>query len=76
LDSLHPSVGQANEFSAPDGLSLERVLTVQRDAVEAFEPVCASVTAYNPNFDRDGRMAAAATEIVLGLAGIGTGQAA
>jgi len=76
LDSLDPSVGQANEFSAPDGLPLERVLMLQREAVEAFEPVCAAVTAYNPEFDPDGRMASAATEIVLGLAGIGTGEAA
>jgi arginase len=76
LDCLDPSVGQANEFSAPDGLSLERVLLLQREAVEAFEPVCAAVTAYNPDFDADGRMAAAATEIVVGLAAIGTGQEA
>jgi arginase len=76
LDSLDPAVGEANEFSAPDGLSLEQVLMLQREAVEAFEPVCAAVTAYNPDFDSDGRMAGAATEIVLGLAGIGTGQEA
>lgn len=48
----------------------------QREAIEAFEPVCAAVTAYNPDFDRDGRMANAASEIVLGLAGIGTGESA
>jgi arginase len=72
LDSLDPSVGQPNEFSSPDGLSLQQVLMLQREAVEAFEPICAAVTAYNPDFDRDGRMANAATEIVLGLAGIGT----
>jgi arginase len=76
LDSLDPSVGQANEFSAPDGLSLGRVLMLQREVVEGFDPVCAAVTAYNPDFDSDGRMAGAATEIVLGLAGIGTGQEA
>jgi arginase len=76
LDSLDPSVGQANEFSAPDGLSLERVLMLQREAIESFEPVCASVTAYNPAFDGDGRVAGAATEIVLGLAAIGTGEEA
>jgi arginase len=76
LDSLDPSVGQANEFAAPDGLSLEQVLMLQREAIEAFEPVCASVTAYNPDFDSDGRMAGAATEIVLGLAAIGTGKEA
>jgi arginase len=76
LDCLDPSVGKANQFSAPDGLSLERVLMLEREAVEAFELVCAAVTAYNPDFDPDGRMAAAATEIVLGLAGIGTGSEA
>jgi arginase len=76
LDCLDPSVGQANEFSAPDGLSLSRVLMLQREVVEGFQPVCASVTAYNPDFDPDGRMAGSATEIVLGLAGIGTGQEA
>jgi arginase len=76
LDSLDPSVGQANEFSAPDGLSLEQVLMLQREAVEAFEPVCAAVTAYNPDLDPEGRMAGAATEVVLGLAGIGTGKQA
>jgi arginase len=76
LDSLDPSVAPANEFSAPGGLSLERVLMLQREAVEAFEPVCAAVTAYNPDFDDRGRMAGAATEIVLGLAAIGTGREA
>ena len=70
------SVGQANEFSAPDGLALERVLVLQREAVEAFDVSCASVTAYNPDFDADGRMAAAAAEIVLGVAAIGTGEEA
>ncbi|MEA2377086.1 MAG: hypothetical protein QOD13_993, partial [Thermoleophilaceae bacterium] len=35
-----------------------------------------AVTAYNPAFDDDGRMARAATEIVLGLARIGTGAEA
>ena len=49
---------------------------LQREVVEAFEPVCAAVTAYNPEFDPDGRMACAATEIVQGLAGIGTGETA
>jgi arginase len=76
LDSLDPSVGQANEFWSPDGLSLGRVIVLQREAVEGFDPVCAAVTAYNPDFDSDGRMAGAAMEIVLGLAGIGTGQEA
>jgi arginase len=76
LDSLDPSVGRANEFAAPDGLPLERVLMLQREAVEAFEPVCAAVTAYNPDFDSDGKMAGAAGEIVLGLAAIGTGKQA
>jgi arginase len=76
LDSLDPSVGQANEFAAPDGLPLERVLMLQREAVEAFEPICAAVTAYNPDFDSDGKMAGAAGEIVLGLAAIGTGKQA
>jgi arginase len=76
LDSLDPSVGQANEFSAPDGLSLEQVLVLQREAVEGFELVCAAVTAYNPDLDSDGRMAGAATEIVRGLAGLGTGKQA
>jgi arginase len=76
LDSLDPSVGRANEFSAPDGLSLAQVLMLQREAAEGFELVCAAVTAYDPDFDGDGRMAGAATEIVLGLAGIGTGEEA
>jgi arginase len=76
LDCLDPSVGRANEFSAPDGLSLQQVLTLQREAVEAFDPVCAAVTAYDPDFDPDGRIAAAAMEIVLGLAAIGTGRQA
>jgi arginase len=76
LDSLDPSVGRANEFSAPDGLSLEQVLALQREAVEGFDLVCASVTAYDPDFDGDGRMAAAAGEIVVGLAQVGTGELA
>jgi arginase len=76
LDCLDPSVGQANEFSAPDGLSLGRVLVLQREVIEGFEPVCAAVTAYNPDFDPDGRMAGAATEIVLELARVGTGEEA
>jgi arginase len=76
LDSLDPSVGQANEFSAPDGLSLDRVLALQREAVEAFDVVCASVTAYDPDFDGDGAIAGAAAQIVTGLARTGTGAEA
>jgi arginase len=76
LDSLDPSIGQANEFAAPDGLAMEQVLALMRETVEAFEPTCAAVTAYNPAFDSEGRVAGAATEIVLGLAAIGTGTEA
>ncbi len=63
LDVLDPGEGQANEFAAPGGLSLgelrEAVATIGRSVpVEA-----ATLSAYDPSYDADGRIGAAAVTL-------------
>jgi arginase len=64
LDVLDPSVGRANPFLVPGGLSR---LSLQNaiDAIGRRMPIAAAaVTAYAPEYDEDGRMCRAALQIV------------
>jgi len=64
LDVLDPSVGRANPFLVPGGLSL---LSLQNaiSAISRRMPIgAAAVTAYAPEYDEDGRICIAALQIV------------
>ena len=67
LDVLDPSVGRANPFLVPGGLSLVSL----QDAIDAIGrtlPIAAAaVTAYAPESDENGRMCRAALQIVDAL---------
>jgi arginase len=68
LDSLDPSEGTANQYSAPGGLSRAQLLAGVTDVFDRFDVVAASITAYNPDSDTDGRMAATATRLLAAVA--------
>jgi arginase len=68
LDVLDPGVATVNEFSAPGGLRLEDVLTIIDLTGQSCGIAGASITAYDPEFDADGRAADAAFAIALAIA--------
>jgi arginase len=68
LDSLDPTEGTANEYSAPGGLSTAQLEAALDDVFDRFDVVAASITAYNPDADADGRMATTAMSVLAGLA--------
>jgi arginase len=68
LDSLDPSEGTANQYSAPGGLTCAQLLAGVADVFDRFDVAAASITAYNPDSDTDGRMAATATRLLAAVA--------
>jgi arginase len=68
LDSLDPSEGTANQYSAPGGLTCVQLLAGVADVFDRFDVAAASITAYNPDSDTDGRMAATATRLLAAVA--------
>jgi arginase len=68
LDSLDPSEGTANQYSAPGGLSCGQLVAVIAQVFDRFEVAAAAITAYNPESDVDGRMASTATRILAAVA--------
>jgi arginase len=72
LDALDPAEGIANRYAAPGGLSAGQVLDALAAVGDRFEVAAAAVTAYEPDADADGRMAATAGRIIAALADLGT----
>jgi arginase len=68
LDSLDPGEGTANQYSAPGGLSCAQLAAVIDQVFDRFEVAAASITAYNPESDVDGRMASTATRLLAAIA--------
>jgi arginase len=68
LDSLDPSEGIANQYSAPGGLTCAQLTAAVADVFDRFEVVAAAITAYNPDSDTNGRMATAATRLLAAVA--------
>jgi len=56
LDVHDPSEGKANEFWAPAGLTADEVRGVVREVAARVPIAGASITAYDPSFDPEGRM--------------------
>lgn len=63
LDVLDPSEGRANAYAAPGGLTLEALCEALRRVAQRIRVGGASLTAYDPAGDPDGRIAAAALRI-------------
>jgi arginase len=68
LDVLDPDTdGRANALAAPDGLTLDEILSALRLIGGRFRIRGAGVTAYDPAYDADGRVAAAALALLQAI---------
>ena len=68
LDVLDPGEGTANAFAAPDGLRLAQVLEVIAATRARFRVGAVALTAYDPAYDADARISAAALMIIGAVA--------
>jgi arginase len=68
LDVLDTSVGTANRYAAPGGPSLEEVLATIDATFDAATVIAAALTAYEPAYDRNGAIRAAALRIASRIA--------
>ncbi len=68
LDSLDKADGVANEYAAPGGPSLDRLLAAIHTAFDEFHVRAAALTAYDPAYDRNGTAGAAARKILHTIA--------
>lgn len=68
LDVLDPSEGRANEYAAPGGLPAAEVERIVAAVAERMPLRAASVTAYDPEADRERKIPAAAAAIMAGIA--------
>jgi arginase len=67
LDVFDTSVGRANQFAAPHGVTLATMLHAIGTIRYHVDVRGAAITAYDPEFDVDGTMARAATEVARAL---------
>jgi arginase len=73
LDVLDPAThGRANALAAPDGLTVEEVVSALRLAAGRFRVRGAALTAYDPAYDADGRVAGAALALLQAVADTAT----
>jgi arginase len=69
LDVLDPAThGRANALAAPDGLTVDQVVSALRIAAGHFRVRGAALTAYDPAFDGDGGICRAALALLEALA--------
>jgi arginase len=69
LDVLDPAEAPANQYAAPNGLSLEELEAIVRMVQSRFVVRAAALAAFDPAFDRDDRAAHAAARVIEALAG-------
>jgi len=69
LDVLDPAEGRVNVYAAPDGLRIDEVVSAIEDIGRRFAIRAAALTAYDPAYDGDGRVRAAAARITSSIAG-------
>jgi arginase len=68
VDALDASAGRANQYAAPGGPSLERYREAVAAVFARFTVAAAAVTAWDPAFDGDGRVAEAIRALVSDVA--------
>lgn len=73
LDVLDPSVGTANEYAVPHGLSRSQLQAVLGAARKEFAVRALAITSYDPRSDRDGGVRTAAVDAALSFTAGGTG---
>jgi arginase len=64
LDVVDPAHARANQYAAPDGLSPSTLLQTLRAIVSVSPLYAMAITAYDPDWDRDGRMRQVALDAV------------
>jgi len=64
LDVLDPSAGRANAYAAAPGIDAEQLVTAVRDVAAALPLAAVTLSAYDPAYDTDGRVADTAIEIL------------
>ena len=68
LDVLDPSEGRVNRFAAPGGLTADALLEALSSLASRLPLAAASVTAYDPDVDADGRAAVVGRRVIDALA--------
>jgi arginase len=68
LDVLDTSEGRANRFAAAGGLSAGQLEWAVEMVFRRCSVAAAAITAYDPGFDEDGRMARAASRVIATVA--------
>jgi arginase len=68
LDVFDPTAGVANEYAAADGLTRERFMILAAYLGRESSVDAAALTAYDPSFDPDNRIARLAIDIAVTLA--------
>jgi arginase len=68
LDVLDPSAGRANEYVEPGGLTMEDLVHAVQMVGDAAPISCATLSAYDPTYDTDGRVARAGLEALAAVA--------
>jgi arginase len=67
LDVLDPERAPANEFAAPDGLTVAQVCEAIQMISERFTVCAGGVASYDPRYDRDGEVLAAGVTIMKSI---------
>lgn len=67
LDVLDPAEARVNQFASPDGLTLAELLEIVGLVCERFALAAAAITAYDPEYDQDGKAAKAAVHVIREL---------
>ena len=65
LDCLDTSVGQANEYAAPGGLSVQQLLDCIADVRRRVRPVAMTVASFNPRLQGADRISAAGRAAIV-----------
>jgi arginase len=76
LDVHDPAEGSANGFAAPGGLTAAEVQRVVRETAARVPITAASITAYDPSYDADGRMLETGLQLMELIAELAAGRAA
>ncbi len=69
LDCLDTSVGQANEYAAPGGLTAEQLIECMRLVRERVTPAAVTVASFNPDLQGADRISAAGRAALVALLG-------
>jgi arginase len=68
LDALDLAEGTANQYAVTGGLTLDQLLAAVRSVFARFRVSAAALTAYDPRYDTDRRLAERASAIVYSIA--------